>query len=844
MKKVKIIPAMFIAICILLGSVNVAFAAADCNCISEILADYTNGSLPIASNYDTGTFPAKTLTVVDTTAVDSSATVGDKALWFANTDGNGVIQTGRGNENLTLTNDLTVNKHIKFDFYVPSAAFFGTLRAAKPKYGLNYLNSQMEFASAIEFNSAFKTDRYLTQLNFQGGSLSYVDSIQLPNEQWHRVDMFIGADSTEFYVDGNYICTTKYTDTEKGVLGFQLLPGSNGQIYNDKNAGVYFDNIKVKKYNTADVKFCGNVIQTGRIVKAYFTEPVKSGQSLENVMLRNTKTGEAVTGTTVTLNDDVMTITLPATNTLERGTEYVIEFPEGFKSIRNKTLYSNIYFNANSHHPSNVVDFDDYTADSETVTNNVITSLTSSAGSTYRNNNIQIAVPAWMNAGLAGVKDFSNMYSDHGNVMALRYNAASGRGYNEVRCGVTILAGLEDLSQNSAAVEFDMMIPQRENLEYLYFGPYSQAGGINASGGEVNHGGLTGNGFGTANTQYAHIIAPDRYNTKFNSRKDGTIEHSGSTTDSNANYDHSAAYTNGEWCKVKITIKKTGTNAYETKFYLNNELVSTVTGMNQADRTDTLRGVRFTYMPKNTVTNITNLAYFDNFKISKSPDRPMVSKARIYNRDGEEFGMLSNKVKASAPRADIYLNGNVDTKGTVVTLTGGDETISSTVSFDSAANKLAVEFNKLLKTSTQYTLSVTGLKDSEGASIAAYNATFTTSDEGEFEVTLELTDSDGNVITDKSGLKADDVIYIRSSVINTTNEAKPVCYIAATYNSESLSDAEVKSITVPSGTSLLIDKDSENAVFATVESIDELEIGGFAWDSLDNLKPYVDAVKK
>ena len=850
MRLVKRFPAMVIAICFILGSINIAFAAVDCDDTARTLADYTSGDLPLASI--PGNAPVKTLSVTDTSVVDETAAAGDQALRFANTDGAGTVLAGRGVEVITLTNDAALHKHIHFDMYVPEAEFYGNLRTAYSRYATNFLTTaNVGYINEMEFSSANRSEGWTTVVNLKNNANVTGGSVSLANRQWHSVDLFINERATDFYIDGSFVCRvtgaegTGTAGFSYGALGFHLLPGYNNSdiIYDGANAGVYFDNIKVKQYDSADVRFCGTAVQNGSEIKVYFTEPVAEGQDAAGVSLYNTETGE-VTEMQAALECDVMTVTLSSPEALSRGTEYMLDMPDTFRSIRGKDLYSDIYFQANSFSPAHVIDFESYTTDVETVTGGVITGFTSSQGAVCRQENLQAAVSTWMNAGLIGVKDFHNLYSDYGNVMALRYNPDSGRGYQEVRSGVLLLNWLPNLANNSAAVEFDMMIPDRSRLDYLYIQPYALNSAYAAgSGAEVNHGGIVSSGgCQTANTQYAHIIAPDQYNARFNVHKGGTVEHRGSATDSSTAYDHSAVYTDGDWCTVKITIVKTGDNAYETKFYLDNELVSTVTDMAAADRTDEVRGVRFTYQPVTTLTNVTNLAYFDNFKVSLNPDEPKVLKTRIYNRDGEAFGMLSDGVKASAAQADIYLNGAVDASEAVVTLVGAGETITTACTYDNRANKLAAVFDSLLKTSTAYTLSVTGLKAVDGTAVAAYSAAFTSSAEEEFEVTLALTDAAGNELTDSSGLSPGDVVYIRSEAFNTTSEAKTIEYIAAAYNGAALAGLGHGCVTVNTGEKLWLDKNAGNAVSVTVNDLANLKIRGFAWDGFTNVIPLVSAV--
>ena len=265
MKFVKTLLAITIAICVMLSCITVPFAAVDCNTTAKTLVDYTSGNLPLAAT--TGDIPAKTLTVVDTTVADPAALAGDKALWFANTDGNGTILSGRGVEVITLTNDAGLSKHVSFDFYVPEAAFYGNIRSACSRYASNSLTTKnVGFFNGIEFNSAEKADGYVTQVNFKDNGTTIAGTAHLANGQWHTIDMFINERETDFYADGVYYGSVEGAEeanfqegSSYGFLGFQLLPGHNSSaIYNGAaNAGIYLDNIKVKKYNTSDVKFCG-----------------------------------------------------------------------------------------------------------------------------------------------------------------------------------------------------------------------------------------------------------------------------------------------------------------------------------------------------------------------------------------------------------------------------------------------------------------------------------------------------------------------------------------------------------------------------------------------------------
>ena len=834
-----------LVICLsMLCSMSAGFAAADVEYSAETLVDYTNGALPLAISF--GTAPATTLSVVDMFAIDSNAAADEEAIRFAHTDGNGTAVAGRGTEAWNLTNDTSLVKYVGFDVYVPEADFYGVLRGAYSRYATNSLTTgNWGFINEIEFSSANRPEGWNTIVNLKNNSGTTDASVKLINKQWHRIEMFINSLETEWYINGEYIGKsvgvegTGSAGYTTAFLGFASLPGYNSAdvIYNGENAGLYFDNLKVKSYESADEEFMGmaEVKSTADVVngviKVYFNEPAKKEQSVDGVKLYNTETGAEVPLQSVSYSGDVMTLILAEGGEFSRLMEFMIDMPDGFKSIRGKEIYSDIYFISNRY--NHVIDFENYKADVETVSAGVIKSLTSSQGKVYRKENIQIADPEWMSAGLVGVKDLSGTYSERGNVMAIRNVPDNPRGLGEIRLGITLLSHLPNLAENSAVIEFDMMIPDRSRLNYLYFEPYALNNDFSAgSGTEVNHGGaLTTNVHSTANTQYAQIFAPDNINTKFNVRPDGKLVGKYQDADTNGHFAHSAAYSNGQWCNIKVAINKTGDAAYTSKFYLDDVLVCAADDMSSDDVTDQIRGIRFSLAPAAAVTSVTDLAYIDDLKVRILPDQPKVLKMRIYNPDGEEFGMLSTGVSSMASTADIYLNGVVDATNATVTLTNGDDTITSVATYNSTENKLEVKFDRKMKPGAEYTINVTGLKTSDGTAVADYSAKFTTA-EGEFEVTLILTDASGEEIEDLTNLSTDDEVYISSQVTNETSAEKNLMFIVGAYNADLLTAADIKTVTVGAGESLTLGKDSEEPVMVKVRDVLSLELVGYIWENI------------
>ena len=379
----------------------------------------------------------------------------------------------------------------------------------------------------------------------------------------------------------------------------------------------------------------------------------------------------------------------------------------------------------------------------------------------------------------------------------------------------------------------------------MYFEPYAENITYNSVQTEVNPDGIKSADFvhNKANTQYAQVYAPSVQGAKFNMRKDGKIVGAGSY-DSNNNFCHSGEYTQNTWATVKFEIEKSGED-YTAKLYVNGNPTGTVTNVNGDEKTEKLRGIRFVAQTDKSVTAFEDLVYFDNFKFSGTISSEKVSKVRIYNRDNEEFGMLSNGVKGSAANADIFFTGSVNSDNAAVLLTGqdGSTVTAKNVAYDSSANKLSVKFNSLLKPSTKYTVSVTGLLNSAGDEIGAYSANFTTSSEKEFEIIMDIVDGNGASVTDVANLKLNDRIYVKADVINTTSESKTVAFSAATYNGNAMSDVGTKEFTVGTCESMHIDNTSGvDSVFGEVKDIKVLKVQIFAWDSFTTIKPLIASV--
>ena len=254
-----------------------------------------------------------------------------------------------------------------------------------------------------------------------------------------------------------------------------------------------------------------------------------------------------------------------------------------------------------------------------------------------------------------------------------------------------------------------------------------------------------------------------------------------------------------------------------------------------AQATNNLYGIRFAVKVPEYADSTKTFLQLDNIRVTKPAPTERVEKIRIYNLDGETFGPMSTGVKASADKAKIYFTSDVDTSDAVVVLNGGGDTIECTLSaYDEQKKILSVEFDDLLKKSTDYTLSITGVKTQGGAAIPDGSAAFTTSDTGELIIDgLKLTDGAGDEVNSISDVVAGSKIYTSVKIVNTLDEDKTAAVITAVYNDTAMTDLNYKNLTLPSMTREVI----SNGLPVTVKSAEKLVLKSLIWEGFESNKP-------
>jgi len=837
-------------------------------CISVLLSMYT---LTNAAADPTFKFEKLMSWNGETTIPNAATTVLVNSLKVKEFEGENVIQVvgrntagepaaGRQINYWTLSDNKSLGKKLSYEVYIPEYVYYTSLRGCYTRFESETIGgsgANIGYNFETIFASNLTADGYVTTVTLNSGDTATIKGTKnIKNGMWHNVELFICDKETHLYIDGAYVGTAD-TVFDKAInpgfdhafKGFQVLPGKNGSTdVPDENAGIYLKNILLTTYDYVDENFVGLCSQNRTELTVTFSESPANDQDLSDVAVYNTEMGNEVSIKTPVIEDGTMKIEL--LSELDNGTEYVIHMPDDFKSVRGTKLYADIYFIGTGIYKA-VNDFEEYASDTDvTDGSGNVSSITSGMGSNATYKNFVTVDASWTNMGLMGIEE-----QNGSNVFTVRNVPTNPRLGKDIRFGI-LTDEILDLKQGNVTGEFDIMLPNIVGIYNFDIMPYSYNESVASTPqAEVNYGGInSGNSykFDSSNIAYSMLQAPSvfcresgkqEYSAKFNTRADGKIVHQ-ANMDGNQNYYHSGEYTEGTWVTIKFVVSKTGDGTYQTDWYYNGTYFGKQTNEHQADATDYFRGIRFgMYYASGAPSSCIDLAYIDNFTVYQTRSAAKVTKVRVINRDGEDFAMLSTGAGATAKRAEVYFGAALDYSNAEVNLEDEDGNVITTMlEYDETDNKLIAEFNKLLAPDTTYLLTVSGLKTILGANIDDYSARFTTSDNSEFIITLEVSDEYGNVITDTSALNIDDKVLVKAEIINATNEDKTVMFSIATYNENSMKDMDAQEFTVLKGESLVLGYDDDEPISAVVKDIKGLLVGAYVCESFADIKPVMEAV--
>lgn len=653
---------------------------------------------------------------------------------------------------------------------------------------------------------------------------------------WHRLDAICSKENVAFYLDGSYLGTSevKPEDLEKEANTFnaiQVVNRANQQAtgVDAQKSGLILDNAKVQVYEKDALFYATAAVQNNEI-KVSFSETLdaNSVSKATNVKVYNTRTGaEVAIGTAALQSGDSLVI--PVTGTIAVGQEHIVDLPADLKGISGKTIYSDVYFTPP------MGGYKTYLNEDFTKYN----TITQSTGDILLldgrwNPYVNVTDTGDANHGKAATVSNTNLP----NATNLRWGIKSGD------------KGI-DITKGTAVIEFDMRIPNT-NYNSLFIQPYSEIEGVSDiehtrtdidTRNSVDNGGRVSQYCTLSVSTATNMSAASGNNALGEAYTTGTAWMMMRTSTNQpvvcqawgsafgGNY-RAAAFNPNEWNTVKLEISSSNVVYYMNGKKAANVPLDTTKG---AQATNILRGLRFSQItPVGTSTKIDDFFQIDNVKFSGPESEDGITKIRMYNLNGEEFGpMNSAGLKASAEQADIYFSGDVNVDNAVVTLTSSTQTITSSLKYDTAAKKLTAIFDGVMQPGGTYTLNVSGVKDSANKDLTA-TAGFVVDSDGEFVIEgLEITDADGNEITNPSAVTPGQTVYVRAKIVNTSGVPKTALLMGVAYNDTVMNNINYVPIDLENGQKYTA------PIPLTVNNENDLVLKALVWEDFNSNRPLV-----
>ena len=718
------------------------------------------------------------------------------------------------------------NKKLSFDFYV----YDNTIPYEIRLMCCQGLISNTAYIAQFNINYSAGT---ITEPNtnaiigvMDAGQVSGAEkaTVEVTNRQWHKLEAIISAEEVDFYVDGAYLGTSVVPAATVALpynsfAGVQVVSRANYQASTvTADSGLYLDNIQIYAYDE-NAAFYGKAETEGSDIVVSLSESVLASapQNLSSIMVYNTRTGgEAVIGTPVLRNWD--TIVIPVTSELTAGDEYLIQLPAGLTGISQKTVHQNCYFTVGSDSGASQTYLDE--------------SFTAYGTLTQNDTDVRTPGPQWFTANQINIKDSGD--AEHGNVLYF----ASATTAQTIRGGVKNGGDVIDVTKGEATVEFDLKLINNDYNE-IYIQPYSAIEGVDDN----------------------QLVNADVYNSVVvnNASQFCSISISQATQDGGAPWIQMRRTSNavvaaqnkgngnygevdmslGTWHRIKITIDYSQGDYPTVRAYIDDALIAqSAADLRGAQASNDLRGIRFTVKTP-AIAEAHDFIQIDNVKFTGPVSTAAVSKMRMFNIDGEDFGPIATEgLKASADKAEIYFTETVDVSNASVYLAGGSADVLGTLSaFDGVNNKVTVTFNDVLEKNTTYALTVTGVRTESGEAVPDSAAAFTTNGEAEFIVAgLKIADASGNELTDASGIGAGNTVYTNVKIINTLDEARTALVITAAYNDLAMTNVNSAEYDLPAGSKIVV----TTQVPIVINSIADLAVKGYVWEGFDTNRPLAD----
>lgn len=577
---------------------------------------------------------------------------------------------------------------------------------------------------------------------------------------WHNVSMVInpaGKNTViDYFYDGAKIGTCETSRSETGNLDSIYLTSTisgygianTEKLDYDGSEGLCIDNLKISQ---GDADFYASAEDTEDFVRIEFSEQISNQNSLEEITLINTVTGEEAGVSEIIDESGNLYIVLEAG--LEMGKEYIVKIPDGFVSVSGKTLYGNmIYFTSN--HGTSGGSWEAaapyvFRADFENLP----------LGSAIRNDE------EWNTVIAASTINGVSCEETDGNKF-VRFTNEGGATYLRFESSGK---WTDDAVYDRVIAEMDISLPEIKRSSDILLLINSKTVGQCFFDSYGRFVAVSGGGF------------------------DSAEDTDGEYPENHIVYDFSQEADKRYRLSCRID-KAQGTIDY----YIDNEFAGR-TQWDEKIENPKLSAIR---IKANSELNDGRAIDFDNFLIAHPKSSDTVSKMRLFARNGESWGAYAQDVIPTVSEGRLEFSCNIDPESVQaenIVISDDFDTVPITVT-ERESNSVTFSTDEFLKADTDYTISVSGICSASGIVLSDYAADFRTISRKSVDIEdFRLENSAGSRIINISDISEGMEIFLKAEIINSTDTDIVVRPILAEVADNILAQTAEEKISVPSG---------------------------------------------